>query len=143
MTPLHIAHRTALTAALLACPTLAWACCPDDGQGAPKAASGLGEALPPAPDLAADPAWAVYEFERGGIRYLQINDATGQVRAAAGRIGDALWVLPIGSSPDRLALPGDALPAGSPRLLYRSAEIEVLLIDTATGPHWLLRPANP
>ncbi|MCW1777265.1 hypothetical protein NB693_23345 [Pantoea ananatis] len=35
---------------------------------------------------------------RDGVTYLQINDATGVVRAAVGRINETLWVLPMGTT---------------------------------------------
>ncbi len=113
-------------------------CCPGGG-GAPKAASGLGQSAPPATDLAIDPEWQVYEFERGGIRYLQINDSGGKVRAAVGRIDDLFWVMPIGGDADRVSL--DAFPAllGERKVLYRTNEVEVILHRTATGDYWEVR----
>lgn len=127
-----------LAVAMLA-PTMAWACCPSDDKGAPTASSGLGESAPTAPDLSADVAWQVYEFERDGVRYTQINDSTGAVRAAVGRIGETTWVLPIGLDADRVLLPGDALPAGYARVLLRSKEVEVVLIENGTAQYWLVR----
>jgi hypothetical protein len=113
-------------------------CCPTGG-GAPKAASGLGESVPPAIDLAIDPEWQIYEFERGGIHYTQINDGSGKVRAAVGRIDDLFWVMPIGGDADRVSL--DALPAlsGERKVLYRTNEVEVILYRTATGDYWEVR----
>jgi hypothetical protein len=110
-------------------------CCPGGG-GAPKAASGLGQSFPPAANLAVDPEWRVYEFERGGIRYTQINDSTGRVRAAVGRIEDIFWELPIGGDADRVSV--DALPAisGQRKVLYRTNEVEVILLRTASGDFW-------
>jgi hypothetical protein len=128
-----------LTVAMLA-PTMAWAaCCPSDDKGAPKAARGLGESTPAATDLAADAAWQIYEFERDGVRYTQVNDSAGTVRAAVGRIGATAWVLPIGRDADRVLLPGDALPAGSARVLLRSKEVEVVLIDNGATQYWWVR----
>lgn len=127
-----------LTVAMLA-PTMAWACCPSDGKTSPKAARGLGESAPSAPDLAADAAWQIYEFERGGVRYTQVNDSAGAVRAAVGRIGETAWVLPIGRDADRVLFPGDALPAGNARVLLRSKEVEVVLIENGTMHYWWVR----
>ncbi len=132
-----------LTVAMLA-PATAWAgCCPSDDKTAPKAALGLGESAPAAPDLADDPAWQVYEFERDGVRYTQVNDSTGAVRAAVGRIGESAWVLPIGRDADRVLLPGDALPAGNARVLLRSKEVEVVLIENGTTHYWQVRTLAP
>lgn len=112
--------------------------CPSDGNSAP-AAMGLGESFPQADDLAVDPAWQIYEFERDGIRYTQINDSAGNVRAATGRIGETLWVMPIGRDADRVALPGDSMPVGQPRVLYRSVEVEVVLYQDGSQQRWLIR----
>ncbi|MBX3713001.1 MAG: hypothetical protein KF800_13660 [Lysobacter sp.] len=136
---MHVMRGGVLAVAMLA-PTMAWACCPSDDKGAPKAARGLGESAPAAADLSADAAWQVYEFERDGVRYTQVNDSTGTVRAAVGRIGETTWVLPIGVDADRVRLPGDALPAGNARVLLRSKEVEVVLIENATAQYWLVRP---
>lgn len=113
-------------------------CCPTGG-GAPKAASGLGQSAPPAPDLAVDPEWQVYEFERAGVRYTQVNDSTGKVRAAVGRIDDVFWVMPIGGDADRVSV--DALPVSSSqrKVLYRTNDVEVVLHRTATGDYWEVR----
>ena len=127
--------------ALLGLPSLAWACCPDDGQGAPKkiATTGLGDMYPSSVDLASDPQWQVYEFERDGVSYVQINDANGRVRAAAGRIAGIFWVMPIGNDADRVSLPDDALPAGQSRALYRGRDVEVVLVEGEARPRWVIR----
>jgi hypothetical protein len=139
----HSALEMLLIAGLLASvPSLSWACCPSDGHTAPRAATGLGQSSPPSVDLAPDPAWAVYELEYKGIRYVQIDDANGIPRAAAGRIGTTFWGLPVGSDPGRLSLPGDAVPAGRQRLLYRGNDVEVILIEGAAQPRWLIRPPS-
>lgn len=136
--------RLLSSAAILLCaasasPMASATCCPSDGNGAPKAASGMGEAFPQAPDLAADIAWQVYEFERDGIRYLQVNDQYGGVRAVVGRIGGTFWVLPIGDDADRVSVPGDTVPAAQTKSLYRSNDAEVVLYRDAQGDHWIVR----
>lgn len=113
--------------------------CPDDGIGARTAASGLGQEFPIAPDLAIDPRWQVYEFERDGIRYTQVNDMNGIVRAAVGRIGDTFWTMPIGSDVDRVSINGDGMPTGVPNVLYRTSQVEVVLYQDGTQQRWLIR----
>lgn len=135
---LNALRAAMLTLAMLA-PATAWACCPSDGKTSPSAARGLGESSPEAPDLAIDAAWKIYEFERDGVRYTQINDSAGNVRAAVGRIGGTAWVLPIGRDADRVLLSGDALPAGNTRVLLRSHEIEVVLIENGVTQYWWVR----
>ena len=52
--------------------------CSDDGHGAPLlGGNSLGQSFPPAGLIAQDTAWQVYEFQRDGVRYLQINDRVG------------------------------------------------------------------
>jgi hypothetical protein len=125
-------------ASLVISPHVFAQCCPGGG-GAPKPASGLGESQPLALDLAIDPEWQLYEFERGGIRYTQVNDSSGKVRAAVGRVDGVLWVMPIGQDADRVSV--DAPPAvlGQRKVLYRTHEIEVILHRTVTGDYWEAR----
>jgi hypothetical protein len=47
----------------------------------------------------------VYVFERLGVRYVQINDLNGNVRAAFGNAGGDIFGLPIGLDANRLATP--------------------------------------
>lgn len=82
---------------LVACMPVYGKChCPSDGNGAPAAHSGLGQEFPSATNIAIHPRWRVYEFERDGVEYTQVNDENGNVRAAVGRIGPTLWTMPIG-----------------------------------------------
>lgn len=110
--------------------------CPDDGHGAPKVDIGLGESFPQAPDLAPDPAWQVYQFERDGIRYVQINDANGNVRAAVGRIDNTFWVMPIGSDADRVSIRDVALPWSQSSVLVANQELHVALRVQSGLVYW-------
>jgi hypothetical protein len=99
---------------------------------------GLGEQLPPALDLAPDSIWKVFEFERDGIRYVQINDRDGHVRAAVGRIEDLLWVLPVGSDADRVSTPGNPAPewASVGQVIFRSGDLMVRWHESPNGDAW-------
>jgi hypothetical protein len=77
-------------------------CCPSGGVGSPKSIIGLGQSSPQIANYSIDPAWRVYQFERQGIRYLQVNDLWGNTRLGIGRIGTTAWVLPMGSYPGRI-----------------------------------------
>lgn len=110
----------------------AQSCCPSGGHGV--VSKGLGESVPKALNLATDSAWRVYEFSRDGVNYLQINDASGMVRAAVGRIGKTLWVLPMGSDVGRVSL--TASPAMPSRVIYRTADVVVRLRSDARGDAW-------
>jgi hypothetical protein len=134
----------ALLCALIASPFASAACgCPADIHGAPAlGAAGLGESFPSTADVAPDPAWQVYEFLRDGIRYVQVNDKAGVVRAAVGRIDGTFWVLPIGSDVDRVSVSAQALrPAGS-RLIYRSNEVQVVLYRSGNQDRWIIRQSD-
>lgn len=136
-------HAILLACASIVVPSVALACCPDDGQTTPKAATGLGDAFPPSTNLSTDPSWRVYEFERDGVRYVQINDAIGNVRAAAGMISGTSWVMPIGSDADRVFLLNDLLPSGRARVLYQGRDVEVVLIEGQSRPRWIVRALPP
>lgn len=68
------------------------------------ASTGLGQSWPNAVDVSASPHWHVYEFERDGIRYIQINDLNGTVREAFGIVGDQFLRLPIGTDSQRVSI---------------------------------------
>jgi len=79
----HILSIAVLLGAAAASPLASAQCgCPSDKNGAPKAPSGLGLSSPAASDMSPNPSRQVYEFERNGIRYLQVNDQYGAVRVA-------------------------------------------------------------
>ncbi len=116
--------------------------CPSGGGDAPKAASGLGEAIPDAIDLSSDPAWQVYEFERDGIRYLQINDTANSARVAIGKIGEMAWVLPIGRDADRVSIQADAQLPVTGRTVYRDDNVEVVHYRQSNQDRWIVRPTD-
>lgn len=122
--------------ACIAAPGVAQACCPTGGGGAPLAESGLGEQYPATVDLAPNSEFAVYGFERDGVRYVQVNAPSGNVLLAVGYIGDTLWSLPVGEDIARVRLPGDALPSGPAVEVYRSPEIVIRRYETADGGVW-------
>lgn len=140
----HYLSIAVLLSAAVASPMAGAQCgCPSDKNGSPKAPFGLGLPFPAAPDMAPNPAWQVYEFERDGIRYLQINDRYGIVRVAVGHIDGTFWVLPIGTDADRVAVADAAVPAGIPTTLYRSEDLHVILYTNGSEERWLVRKSLP
>lgn len=146
----HSSFQTYLSAAvllgaLIASPFASAGCgCPADGHGAPTAppvmgGAGMGEPFPPTVDVAPDPVWQVYEFSRDGIRYVQVNDKTGRVRAAVGRIEGTFWVLPIGSDVDRVSISTEISRMANSRLIYRSNEVEVVFYRNGNQDRWIIR----
>ncbi|WP_045758049.1 hypothetical protein [Xanthomonas albilineans] len=133
-----------LAGGLLAVAISAQACCPDTGHGAPKPptmATGLGESAPKAPDLSLDPSWHIYEFQRDGVRYLQISDLTGTVRAAVGNISGMLWVLPMGVDVSRVSLPAKG---SDPRwaVVYQASTFIVRVIPGRHVNKWEITAAD-
>lgn len=116
--------------------------CSDDGHGASlPGRNNLGQAFPSAGLVAQDTTWQVYQFERDGVRYLQINDRVGNVRAAVGRIGGTAWVLPMGLDVDRVRVAsGAALPSASTRRVFGDGELAVdYVLDAGGRPVWTVR----
>lgn len=142
----HSSFQLYLSAAVLLCASIASpfasaACgCPADIHGAPTlGGAGLGESFPSTADVASDPAWQVYEFSRDGIRYVQVNDKAGRVRAAVGRIDGTFWVLPIGSDVDRVSISEEVSPTANSRLIYRSNDVEVVMFRSGNQDRWIIR----
>ncbi|MHA6203650.1 hypothetical protein ACXU4B_04395 [Dyella soli] len=98
--------------------------------------TGLGQAWPSATDVSASPRWHVYVFQRDGIRYIQINDLGGTVRAAFATSGGAFLVLPVGVDATRLATPQQPQPAPASTtgdVVYQDAAVKVLVAPQADG----------
>lgn len=98
--------------------------------------TGLGQAWPNAPDVSASPHWHVYAFERGGVRYIQVNDLNGTVRAAFATSNGAFLSLPIGLDASRLATPQDPLPAPAStagEIVYHDDAVQLLVAPQADG----------
>jgi hypothetical protein len=112
------------------------------GGDVPKAANGLGQSMPSTADLASDPAWKIYEFERDGIRYLQINDGYNSARAAIGQIGSTAWVLPIGRDADRVSIQSGVQAAVDGRVVYRDNKVEVIHYLQSNQDGWIIRPVE-
>ncbi|WP_157511149.1 hypothetical protein [Frateuria sp. Soil773] len=98
--------------------------------------TGLGQAWPNAPDVSASPHWHVYAFQRAGIRYIQVNDLNGNVRAAFATSGEDFLSLPIGLDASRLATPQDPLPppaSGAGEIVYHDGAVQVLVAPQTDG----------
>jgi len=102
-------------------------------KGAPT--SGLGQSWPNATDVSASPRWHVYVFERDGIRYVQINDLGGKVRAAFARSSGSFLALPVGVDASRLATPQEPLTATTQagEIVYQDATTTVLVSPQPDG----------
>ncbi|WP_445147149.1 hypothetical protein [Dyella sp. Tek66A03] len=98
--------------------------------------TGLGQAWPNTTDVSASPHWHVYLFQRGGIRYFQINDLNGHVRAAFAAAQGSFLGLPVGVDAAGLATPQEPLPAPASKkgeIVYQNADVKVLVAPQADG----------
>lgn len=103
---------------------------------ASPASTGLGEKWPNATDVSVSPDWHVYTFDKNGTKYIQINDAVGNVRAALARTPYAVVGLPIGSDAGNVATPSEPLPAPASRtstLLYQDSSLKVFVAPQVNG----------
>jgi hypothetical protein len=91
----HIAYRAARYFAFAAVAAAAFAVTVASAQNA--AVADLGKAWPNAQDMSSNPNWHAYVFEQEGVRYIQINDRNGTVRAAIGLMGNTFFALPMGA----------------------------------------------
>lgn len=98
--------------------------------------SGLGQSWPNATDVSASPHWHVYVFQRNGVRYVQINDLGGKVRAAFATASGSFLTLPVGSDAARVATPDEPLAvSGSTAgdIVYQDSTVRVLVAPQADG----------
>lgn len=108
---------------------------------------GLGQSWPDAPDMSIRAGYHVYVFERSGIRYVQVNDAGGRVRGAAGVVGDQIFGLPIGSDAPLLTTPSDSTTRSgkapqSGELIYQDDTIQVLAEPQAANALRIMVQSN-
>lgn len=113
-------------------------CCPSGEHGITSmaATTGLGQAWPQTTDLSQSSSFHVYRFARGGVRYLQVNDAGGAVRLAVGLVNGAYFELPIGN--DRVGS-GSAVAGVT---VYAGADVKIAVQTAPTGDlSWIVEVA--
>ncbi|WP_075257962.1 hypothetical protein [Herbaspirillum camelliae] len=96
--------------------------------------TGLGSSWPNAPDVSASPYYHVYRFERGGIRYVQVNDTTGTVRGAIAYAGSGPFLdLPIGMDASRWGVNAgtSSPPSGEP--VYHDEAMSIFVTPQSDG----------
>lgn len=101
---------------------------------AQQAISGLGQSWPNATDVSSSPNYHVYVFQRGNTRYIQVNDANGNVRGAFARTPYSLVGLPIGTA--ELATPDEPMPAPSSKTgetIYQGNGIQIFAAPQPSG----------
>lgn len=103
--------------------------------------NGLGQAWPNAQDVSANPNWHVYVFANNGIRYVQVNDADGNIRVAFGTAGGQFLVLPMGRDAQRISTPQEPLAEQSTvvpltsytETVYKDESVQVEAVPMTDG----------
>jgi len=102
--------------------------------------SGLGQAWPNAPDVSKNPNFHIYVFDFGGVRYIQVNDANGNVLGTVGSAGGTFLTLPIGryanlvDTPSQpAALPAATQPAAAPKPIYDDGTTAITATPLSNG----------
>ena len=103
-------------------------------------ASGLGQSWPNASDVSSNPNFHAYVFTIGGIQFVQINDANGNVLGAVGSAGGQFITLPVGrfsqlvSTPQQApAVTTTATPTTSPTTVYQDTATTVTATPLSDG----------
>jgi hypothetical protein len=97
--------------------------------------TGLGQAWPNATDVSVSPHYHVYVFVRDGIRYVQINDLNGTVRAAVAVADNVVLVLPVGVDAAHVTTQHGLASenAGATETVYRDSSTRITATSTGTG----------
>ena len=104
--------------------------------GAP--ATGLGQAWPNAVDQSLAAGFHAYVFVIGGVQYIQINDANGNVLGSVGNAGGQYFVLPVGKFAQLVSTPTQtattaATPAASPTTVYNDGNTSITETPMSDG----------
>lgn len=115
--------------------TIAFAALVSTSAFAQAPSTGLGQAWPNATDVSVSPHYHVYVFVRDGIRYVQVNDLNGTVRAAVAIADNVVLVLPVGVdaadvTTGRSVASGNA---GVPDTVYSDGTARITATVTSTG----------
>jgi len=99
-------------------------------------ATGLGQAWPNAADVSANPNYHAYVFMLGGVKYVQINDANGNIIGAVGTANGQFLTLPIGRFPQYVSTPGQAAPSApvaAPSTVYQDGTTTIRATQQRSG----------
>jgi hypothetical protein len=111
---------------------------------AQPSASGLGQSWPNASDVSSNPNFHAYVFTLGGIQYVQINDANGNVLGAVGSANGQFITLPIGQFSQLVTTPQQgpavtpAAAAAAPTTVYQDSATTVTATPLKDGTMQLM-----
>lgn len=100
------------------------------------AVTGLGQSWPNAADVSASPHYHVYVFVRDGIRYIQVNDLNGTVRAAVAMADSVVLVLPVGVDSQNVTTQhanAASAVADNAETVYSDSTTRMTVTPTSTG----------
>lgn len=107
--------------------------------------TGLGQSWPSTADVSTTPHYHVYVFQKQGVRYVQVNDASGTVRGAiAYTAADSVLDLPIGVDAGRWVTPtdGSAKTAPAGEQVYRDEAVSISAAPQGNGTTRLMVASN-
>lgn len=103
-------------------------------------ATGLGQSWPNASDVSRNPNFHAYVFTIGGIQFVQINDANGNVLGAVGSAGGQFITLPMGRFAQQVSTPqqgpavaSTATPTTAPATVYQDTATTVTATPLSDG----------
>jgi hypothetical protein len=102
-------------------------------------ASGLGQSWPNASDVSSNPNFHAYVFTLGGIQFVQINDANGNVLGAVGSANGQFITLPVGRFSKLVTTPQQgpsvtpAAPTAAPTTVYQDTVTTVTATPLSDG----------
>jgi hypothetical protein len=105
-------------------------------------ATGLGQSWPNSVDVSTSPHYHVYVFHKDGIRYFQINDLNGNVRAAVAIANGVVLTLPMGLDSAEVTHSTAPQISNTSETVYNDKEVTLtatpkqngqVLINTATA----------
>lgn len=106
-------------------------------------AASLGEAWPATKNVSAAPGWYAYVIVRDGVKYIQLNDAAGAVRAVIATQNGQFLVLPMGTDAERVSTPQSPLvmaDAGPAITVYRDSSVQITAAtDSHGGVLWVVK----
>jgi hypothetical protein len=98
-----------------------------------SSATGLGQAWPNATDVSRSARWHTYTFESNGIKYIQLNDLNGNVRAAVGIANGAAFALPMGVDAGHVTIHSGATPGDNAQTVYSDDSMAIAVAPQQDG----------
>jgi len=112
-------------------------------------ATGLGQSWPNATDVSRDTHYHAYAFVLNGIKYVQINDANGNVLGAIGTSNGQFITLPVGRyaqhvhTPQQPASVSAATPITAPVVVYQDDTTQITAAAQSDGTMMIQAAFDP